>query len=109
MCSSLDGSHRRASTSTAALAAATDGADELPIPGDLPVLPARRVTQVHCLAYRAWRPTKSMNLVATTCRFRHRGADGGERCERRDRVAAPFDYLNCGSWASLDFHGAGKD
>src|SRR3989442_459117 len=78
----------------------TDGPDELPIPVDLPVLPARRVTQVHCLAYRAWRPTKSMNLVATTCRFRHRGADGGERCERRDRVAAPFDYLNCGSWAS---------
>src|SRR5439155_8257940 len=51
-------------------AANADRADELPVPVDLPVLPARRVTQVHCLAYRAWAPTKSTNLVATTRRFR---------------------------------------
>ena len=35
-------------------AADADGADELPVPVDLPVLPPRRVTQVHypACAYR---------------------------------------------------------
>jgi hypothetical protein len=67
---------------------------------DLPIFSARRVTQVHCLAYRASLAPKSTNLVATTRRFRGRSADGGERYERRGRLVAPFDYLNCGSWAS---------
>ena len=35
------------------LATDADRADELPVPVDLPVLPARRVTQVHYPAYRA--------------------------------------------------------
>ncbi len=79
------------------LAADADAPDELPVPVDLPVLPARRVTEVHCLAYRASPVPKSINLVATTRRFRGRAADAGERYERRDWVAAPFKYLNCGS------------
>ncbi len=41
-----------------------------------------------------------MNLVGTTRRFRRRAADSATRYERRDRTAAPFDYFNCGSWAS---------
>src|SRR5207247_8156521 len=63
--------------------------------------PARRVTEVHCLAYRASPGPKSTNLVATTRRFRGTAADGGERYERRDWVAAPFKYPNCGSWVRL--------
>src|SRR5438552_1018116 len=41
-----------------------------------------------------------MNLVGTTRGCRHRAADGAARYERRDHTAAPFDYLNCGSWVS---------
>ena len=41
-----------------------------------------------------------MNLVGTTRGCRHRAADGAARYERRDHTAAPFDYLNCGSWAN---------
>ena len=82
-------------------AADADGPDELPVPVDLPTLPARRVTEVYCPAYRPWRPTKSINSVATTRQFRSSGVDGNERYERRDRAIAPFNYRNCGSWASL--------
>jgi len=81
------------------LATDPDGADELPVPVDLAVLPARRVTQVYCPAYRAWRPTKSTNLVATTRRFQDCAADGGERYERRGGAGRAVRLLNCGSWA----------
>src|SRR5213593_5037211 len=42
------------------LATDAHGADELPVPMGLAVLPPRRVTEVHHLAYRAWRRQKSM-------------------------------------------------
>ena len=82
------------------LPADADGADQLPVPVDLPVFPARRVTQVHYPVYRARRPTKSTYLVATTRRFRPSAADGRQSYNRRGMHRRAGYLLNCGSWAS---------
>src|SRR5206468_412652 len=84
------------------LPADADGADQLPVPVDLPVFPARRVTQVHYPVYRARRPTKSTYLVATTRRFRPSAADGRQSYNRRGMHRRAGYLLNCGSWARLD-------
>src|SRR5206468_12244886 len=80
------------------LPADADGADQLPVPVDLPVFPARRVTQVHYPVYRARRPTKSTYLVATTRRFRPSAADGRQSYDRRGMHRRAGYLLNCGSW-----------
>jgi hypothetical protein len=67
---------------------------------DLPVFPPRRVPKVHHSAYPSRQQPKSTNLVGPTASVPGIAADGGVRYERRDRAAAPFDYFNCGSWAS---------
>jgi hypothetical protein len=66
------------------LAADAHGTDQTPVPVDLAVLPARRVAQVHCSAYRACATAKSTNLVGTTSRFQNASVDPDRRCERRD-------------------------
>lgn len=63
-------------------------------------VPANDLGQGPAVAWATTRPNGSSHTEGTR-RMRvsaNRGADGGARCDRRHRAAAPVAYLNCGSW-----------